>query len=77
MVHTNQYMKRQVVCDDSNSICRVTAKCLGTDDCTSAGWSAHDNLSGSHFPFFGLQNHTYFPQNIHFAYYINIIMLYM
>lgn len=70
-------MRRQVGCDDSNSICRVTAECLGTNDFISAGWSAHDNLSGGHFAFFGLQNHTYFPQNIHFAYYINIIILYM
>lgn len=75
MVHANQYMRRQVVCDDSNSICRVTAKYLGTNNYVSASWSERDNWLVNHFAFFGLQNNaSYYLQNIYFAYYIKVIM---
>lgn len=74
MVHTNQYMRRQVVCDDSNSLCRVMAKCLVTNDCISGSWSTHDNLLVNHFAFFGLQNNAHFLQNIYIL--LTIIALY-
>lgn len=71
LAHTNQYMRRQVLCDDSNSIHRVTAKCLGSNDYISASLPAHEDLSVKHFAFVDFQNNAYFLQNTHFAHYIN------
>lgn len=40
--------RKTSVHDDSNSIRKVTAKFLGTNDYILASWSAQDNLSVNH-----------------------------